>query len=479
MSSKDVRSATGGGLGARKLTRGQLLKLGGMVAVGSTAAPLLSACGGNNSSGGKKDLSGTSLTVAAVNNPQMEDMKNLVSDFKKKTGINVKFQFLPENDLRQKVTQDVSLNAGNFDVVMISSYETPIWAKSQWLEPLNPFFDKLSKKEQNSYDLNDILQTWRTSLSYKDQLYSIPFYGESSSLFYRKDLFEKAGIQMPERPTWDEVTGFAKKLHDPNNGVNGITLRGLPGWGANMAPFDTFINTYGGRWYNENWEPQLDTPEVKAAIDSYSNLARNYAQSGITSDNFPECLTLFSSGKAAMWYDATVAGGLVTDKSSSKVADKVGFAYGPTAEVKNGAHWLYAWSLGIETASKNKDAAFEFIKWSTNKDYMNLVGKKLGYGRVPPGTRRSTYKETPYGKKPWTDIELNSIETANPNKPTKQPVPYTGIQYIVIPEWQQLGDSVGRILSSVITGKTKPEDMQKQAQKQALDVAKQGKYLKS
>ena len=460
--------------GRRRFTRRGFLKMGGALVAGSAAFPMLSSCGGS-----KDSVAGSELTVAAVNNPQMEDIKDLVKDFTKKTDIKVKFQFLPENDLRQKVTQDVSLNAGNFDIVMVGSYETPIWAKSEWLEPLDPFFDKMSKKEQGNYDLEDVLPPWKKALSYKGQQYSIPFYGESSSLFYRKDLFEQAGIQMPERPTWDQVTGFAKKLHDPDGGVNGITLRGLPGWGANMATFDTFLNTYGGRWYNENWEPQLDTPEVKAAIESYTNLASNYAQSGIVSDNFPECLSTFSSGKAAMWYDATVAGGLVSDPKDSDVADKVGFTYAPTSVTPNGANWLWAWSLGIEKASKNKEAAFEFLKWSTNKDYMKLVGKELGWDRVPPGTRRSTYEDTPYGDNPWTDVELKSIETANPNKPTKDPVPYTGIQYVGIPEWQQLGDSVGRILSSVITGKTTPEEMQKQAQKQALDVAKQGKYLKS
>jgi sorbitol/mannitol transport system substrate-binding protein len=466
------KSVGGVALGAREFTRGDILKMGGALAAGSVAVPWLASCGGGN-------VSGSKVTIAAVNNPQMEDMEGLLQDFKKKTGATAKFQFLPENDLRQKVTQDVSLKAGNFDIVMVGAYETPIWAKSQWLEPLDPYFDELSSKEKKSYDLDDVLGTWHTALSYQDQLYAIPFYGESSSLFYRKDLFEKAGIEMPDRPSWDQVTSFAKQLNDPEGGVTGITLRGLPGWGANMAPFVTFMNTYGGRWYNENWEPQLTTPEVRAAIESYATLATKYAQPGITSDNFPECLTLFSSGKAAIWYDATVAGGLVSDPKASEVADKVGFAYAPTAVTEHGSHWLWAWSLAIETASKNKDAAFEFLRWATSKDYIKLVGEKLGYERVPPGTRQSTYDDTPYGKKPWADVELTSIDTANPEEPTEQPVPYTGIQFITIPEFQQLGDAVGRLLASVLTGDISPEEMQQKAQAEALKVAKQGKYLKS
>jgi len=471
---KDFVATSGMGMGGKKkYSRGQVLKMGGALAAGSVAVPWLAGCGGGG------DLSGSEITIAAVNNPQMEDMEGLIQDFKKKTGITARFQFLPENDLRQKVTQDVSLNAGNFDIVMVGAYETPIWAQSQWLEPLDPMFEKLGQKERDNYDLGDVLPTWKTALSYQDQLYSLPFYGESSSLFYRKDLFEKAGIQMPERPTWEEVTGFAKELHDPDGGINGIAMRGLPGWGANMATFVTMMNTYGGRWYDENWQPQLDSPEVGDAIEQYVMLANNYAQAGITSDNFPECLTLFSSGKAAMWCDATVAGGLVSDPEVSEVSDKVGFAYAPTAVTDNGSHWLWAWSLGIETASKNKEAAFEFLRWSTSKEYLKLVGEKLGYARVPPGTRVSTYEDTPYGKNPWTDVELTSIETANPSEPTRDPVPYTGIQYIPIPEFQQLGDAVGRLVASVVTGDLSTQEFQERAQAEALKVAKEGKYLKS
>ena len=178
-------------------------------------------------------------------------------------------------------------------------------------------------------------------------------------------------------------------------------------------------------------------------------------------------------------HHATVAGGLVSDPEVSEVSDKVGFAYAPTAVTENGSHWLWAWSLGIETASKNKEAAFEFLRWSTSKEYLKLVGEKLGYARVPPGTRVSTYEDTPYGKNPWTDVELTSIETANPSEPTRDPVPYTGIQYIPIPEFQQLGDAVGRLVASVVTGDLSTQEFQERAQAEALKVAKEGKYLKS
>ena len=477
MNREDAKPVNGDGFGTRKFTRGQLLKLGGMVAVGSTAAPLLSACGGNNSSGGKKDLKGSKVTVATVSNSQMEDMQKLSGDFTKQTGIKVKFLTLPENNLRQKITQDVAMNGGAFDLVMISNYETPFYAQNKWILSLEPFFSKMKSKEKNTYDLGDILKVWKTSLSYKNARYSLPFYGESSMLFYRKDLFKKAGLTMPDNPTWDQVTGFAKKLNSGN--VHGIILRGQPGWGANMAPFDTFINTYGGRWYDMNWKPQLDSPEVKKAAESYSTLASKYGQPGITSDNFPECESAFSSGNGAMWYDATSASGYLADPKSSKVSDSVGFTHAPTAVTPKGSHWLYSWALGIESASKNPDAAFEFLKWATSKHYLDLVGKKLGWERVPPGTRTYSYKSTPYGKKPWANLELDSINNADPDHPTKDPVPYTGIQFVGIPEFTDLGDNVGRTLASLLAGKISVDQFAKQANQAALQTAKQGKYLKS
>ena len=462
-------------IGDRKYTRAEVLKLGGMIAAGSSALPLFSACG---SASGSKGMAGTTLTVATVSNSQMEDMQSLVGDFTDKTGIKVKFQFLPENDLRQKVTQDVAMRAGNFDIVTIGSYDAPFWGRYKWLEPLDSFFSRMKKSERESYDFEDLLKPIRTTLSRKGQIFALPFYAESSMMFYRKDLFQKAGIKMPERPKWDQITGFAKKLNESNK-VSGIILRGLPGWGANMAPFDTFLNTYGGRWFDMKWRPQLDTPEVKDAIQAYSTLGRKYGQNGITSDNFPECENAFASGNGAMWYDATSAAGYLSDPKTSKVADKLGFAYGPTAATQHGAHWLWSWALGVESSSRKKDAAFEFLKWATSKEYINLVGKELGWVRVPPGTRRSTYKDTKYKQNSWAEIEINSIEGATPEQPTKKPVPYTGVQYVGIPEFQQLGDEVGRMLAGVLAGQKDVEAMAQQAQQAALQVAKQGQYLKT
>ncbi|MDN5697451.1 MAG: sugar ABC transporter substrate-binding protein, partial [Rubrobacter sp.] len=456
----------------REFSRKDMLRLGGLLAVGTAAAPMLSACGSSSASGA--DLSGTSLSVATVNNSQMEDMASLIGHFTEQSGIEVEFQFLPENALRQRVTQDAAMRAGNYDVVTIGSYDAAIWARYRWIEPLDSYFSQLGQSERDRYEVDDLLEPIRTILSHEDQLFALPFYGESSMLFYRRDLFEEAGLQMPERPEWSQIAEFAQELDGLEEGTSGIILRGLPGWGANMAPFDTFINTFGGRWYNPDWEPQLTSNEVREAIETYSSLVRDYGQSGATSHNFPECQNIFASGDGAMWYDATSAAGYLGDPESSEVADTIGYAYGPTAATPRGAHWLYSWALAIQSTSTKKQAAFEFIKWATSKEYIDLVRRELGQVRIPPGTRQSTYDNTPYGENPWTNIELESINGATPDRPTEDPVPYSGIQYVAIPEFQQLGDSVGRSLASVLAGDMSADEMARSAQDEALQVARDG-----
>lgn len=457
-------------------------KLGFIIATVLLVGSILSGCssssGGSGedesdqNGGGKKD---TTLKIATVNNPDMKIMKELSGKFEDETGIKLDFVTLPENELRKKVTEDVSLGAGKFDVVMVSNYDTPIWAKNEWLVSLDSYFDKMPEDKKKAYDVDDLLQPITDGLSYKDELYALPFYGESSMIYYNKDMLKKANVEMPMHPTWDEVADIAKKAKEANN-VPGIVLRGLPGWGQQLAPLNTVINAFGGRWYDQDWNAQLTSTETKEAVQFYVDLLNDAGQPGATGTGFTEALTLMSQGKAAMWYDATVAAGSLSNPDESSVSDKIGYAYAPTAK-KEDTGWLYSWALGIEKASKNKDAAFKFITWATSKDYIQLVGKEKGWVSAPPGTRKSTYENEKYKEKaPFGDIVLNSIQGADYKEPTVDPVPYQGVQFIAIPEFQKLGNEVSQEIASAISGDQTVKEALKASQKLAEDVAKEGDY---
>jgi sorbitol/mannitol transport system substrate-binding protein len=388
----------------------------------------------------------TDLVIATVNNGHMIEMQKLTPFFEKANpDIKLKWVTLEEGVLRQRVTTDIATKGGQFDVMTIGMYETPIWGKKGWLKELKP---------DASYDVNDLLPAMRNGLSVEGKLYAAPFYGESSMLMYRADLMQKAGITMPERPTWAQVKDAADKITDRSAGVYGICLRGKPGWGDNMAFLSTLVNTYGGQWFDMSWKPQLESKPWKDAINFYVDLMRKDGPPGSSSNSFNEILALFNSGKCGMWVDATIAASFISDPKQSQVADKVAFAQAPTAVTPKGANWLWAWALAIPAGTQKADAAQKFITWATSKDYVQLVAKEAGWGSVPTGTRASTYANPDFIKAAkFATAEKQAIDTANPSDSTLPKSPYVGVQFAAIPEFQAIGVAVGQQMSAALSGK--------------------------
>lgn len=435
-------------------------------ALAATAALALAGCAGAGAVSSDGDTE--QIVVAIVSNPQMQDAISLQEQFRAEhPGIDVQFVSLPENEARAKITASVATGGGEFDVVMISNYETGMWAENGWIENLQPYAD-----ETEGYQPDDFVPSVREALSYEGDLYSVPFYGESSFLAYREDVFAEQGLEMPEQPTWTEVADLAAQLHDPDSDFAGICLRGLAGWGENMAPLSTVINTYGGRWFDEEWNATLDSPEVHAAVSDYVNLVRDYGEPGAATAGFGECLTMFSQGQAAMWYDATSMVSSVEDPSSSTVAGDVAYAPAPVVDTE-ASGWLYSWALAIPTTSEHKDAAWEFVSWMTHPDYMHLVGEEIGWERVPPGSRLSTYDIPEYAEvaSAYEEQMLQAMENANQELTMTRPVPYQGIQNIEIPEFQDLGTRVGQQMSAAIAGQISVDEALEQSQRYAETVA--------
>ncbi|WP_431775706.1 ABC transporter substrate-binding protein [Streptomyces cucumeris] len=438
---------------------------GGAAALCALSLPA-AGCGGF---GGVGAGDGTTVSVAVVANPQMKDMEALTPYFERAhRDIRVRFVTLPENQARQKITESVATGGREFDVVMISNYETPLWARNGWLTDLQERAERTP-----GYAPSDFIAPVRAALSYRGHLYSVPFYGESSFLMYRKDLFAARQLTMPRRPTWRQVASFAKALDDPGHGVAGICLRGAPGWGQVLAPLNTVINTFGGRWYDLRWNPQLTTPEVKRAVRFYVSLVRRYGEPGAAGAGFTECATHYAQGKAAMWYDATSAAGVLEDPAGSKVVGRTGYVAAPVAR-KAWSGWLYSWSLGIPRAGRHQDAAWRFMSWATSRQYIELVGRRLGWSRLPPGSRYSTYALPRYRRiaRSFAGPTLQGIRHADQQRPTVEPVPYTGVQFLDIPEFQDLGTRVSQQINAAISGQESVHTALAQSQRYARTVGR-------
>ena len=411
------------------------------------------------------------ITIATVNNGDMVRMQKLTDDFTAKNpGIELEWVTLEENILRQRVTTDIATKGGQYDVMTIGTYEVPIWAKQDWLVSLNDL--------PASYDMDDLLPAIRGGLTVGGELYAAPFYGESSMVMYRKDLMEKAGLEMPDAPTWDFIGKAARAMTDKDNEIYGVCLRGKAGWGENMALLTATANSFGAKWFDENWKPQFDSKAWKDTLEYYVDVMDKYGPPGSSANGFNENLALFQTGKCGIWIDATVAASFVTNPKDSQVAGKVGFALAPDNGLGKRGNWLWAWSLAIPAGTQKQDAAKKFVEWATSKEYLALVAENEGWANVPPGTRTSLYENPEYAKIPFAKMTLDSINSADPNNPTVDPVPYVGVQFVAIPEFQGIATSVGQQFSAALAGTVSVDDALASAQSLTEREMKRAGYIK-
>ncbi|SLN73628.1 ABC transporter substrate-binding protein [Ruegeria meonggei] len=409
------------------------------------------------------------LVIATVNNGDMIRMQGLTQDFTDKTGHTVEWVTLEENVLRQRVTTDIAAKGGSFDIMTIGMYETPIWGANGWLVPL----DDLSAE----YNADDILPAMRAGLSHDGTMYAAPFYGESSMIMYRTDLMEKAGLEMPDAPTWQFIREAAAAMTDRDNDINGICLRGKAGWGEGGAFITVTANSFGARWFDEDWNAQFDQPEWADALNFFVGMMEESGPTGYATNGFNENLNLFQQGKCGMWIDATVAASFVTNPDDSTVADKVGFALAPNSEgVDRKANWLWAWALAVPAGTQKEDAAKQFIEWATSTDYIELVAENEGWANVPPGARTSLYENPNYQAVPFAQKTLDSILAADPTNPTVKPVPYVGVQFVAIPEFAGIATEVSQEFSAVYAGQQTVDEALAKAQALTNDAMEAAGY---
>ena len=396
------------------------------------------------------------ITIATVNNGDMIRMQGYTDDFTAKTGHEVEWVTLEENVLRQRVTTDITTKGGQFDIMTIGMYEAPIWGANGWLVPLDDLSD--------DYDVDDILPAMAGGLSHDGTLYAAPFYGESSMIMYRTDLMEKAGLEMPDAPTWEFVREAAAAMTDRENDINGICLRGKAGWGEGGAFITAMSNSFGARWFDEDWKAQFDTDPWKNTLEFFVGMMNESGPAGYATNGFNENLSLFQQGKCGMWIDATVAASFVTNPNDSEVADSVGFALAPDTGLGKRSNWLWAWALAIPAGTQKEEAATAFIEWATSKGYIELVAEKEGWANVPPGARQSLYDNPNYQEVPFAKMTLDSILSADPKNSTVEPSPYTGVQFAAIPEFAGIATEVSQEFSAVYAGQQSVEEALEKAQ---------------
>ena len=402
-----------------------------------------------------------SLTIAIVNNGHMINMQTVAEAYTAETGVELNWVSLEEGVLREQVTSDTATGGGQYDVINIGMQEAPIWGAAGWIEPLN-FSD--------AYDVEDILPAMRAGLSNDGTLYAAPFYGESSMVMYRGDLADAAGVSIADNDSWENVKAAAAAMHDPDNGIYGACLRGKPGWGDNAAFITTVANSFGARWFDENYVPQLDSPEWNAAVNFYVDLLSSYGPPGSEGNSFNEILALYNEDKCGLWIDATIAASFLENEN-------VRYAQSPNAGNPVGANWLWAWAFAIPAGSPNAEAAQDFIEWATSKEYVQAVGNhpEFGWGSVPTGQRASTYDIPEFqAVAKFASAEMAAIDSAAPEATDLKP--YVGVQFVAIPEFPEIGSAFGQEMAAALSGAKSVEDALAAAQANAVAIMDEAGY---
>ncbi|GAA1225019.1 ABC transporter substrate-binding protein [Pseudonocardia alaniniphila] len=423
------------------------------------AATVLAGCQGDGDNDAQAN-SGGSIDVAIVANPQAQDLARLTpSLFTAQSHIDVNYTILDEGTLREVVTSGEGTEDRRYDVVMIGPYEAPQFGRDGYITDLTPM-----ASSDKAYALDDIIPSVRNALSYQGRLYAAPFYGESSFLMYRKDVLAAAGIEMPEHPTWRQVADIARRIDTPERA--GICLRGKPGWGELGGSFGTVLNTFGGTWWSAKPDGSVDNamvdqPEFRKALQFYVDLVRDAGESHPARAGYNQCLELYLSGKVAMWYDATVAAGLL-EADNSDVKGKNGYAAAPVV-LTRASGWLWSWALAIPTTSSKPDLAWRYIAWAAGPQYIKEAGPRIagGWAAIPPGTRRSTYEIPEYQKaaSAFAASTLAAIESAPVDNPgtTKRPGLPAAVAYVGIPEYRDVGNQCTTQFAAVIAGRSSIE----------------------
>ena len=296
---------------------------------------------------------------------------------------------------------------------------------------------------------------------------------------YRKDLFDKAGLKMPEQPTWTQIRDFAEKLTDKSKEQYGVCLRGKPGWGENMALITLMANVWGGTWFDMNWQPQLTSKPWKDAVNFYVDIMTKYGPPGATSNGFNENQALFAQGHCAIWVDATSAAGRLYNKETSKVADAIGYAKGPGEVTNVGNGWFWAWALAIPSTSTKAEAAKSFVKWATSKDYVKLVAKTGGIRDLASGNaqvdilrgvsqgssvRRGDRESDPVGRSFEADTRSRAL--------------HRNSSFVIIPEYQGIGTTTGQAIAGALAGQTTVDQALQTAQDSAVQAMTEAGYIK-
>jgi multiple sugar transport system substrate-binding protein len=377
-----TRSTTGSGV---RIARRPLLKLGlGAAAASSFPAPFIARYARGSDFDWKR-FAGTHLEVLLTLNPRADILQGNQAEFEELTGITVGSEQVPEQQQRQK--QVIEFTSGNttFDVTMSSWHvQKRLFAKGGWFEDLRPYLADPALTAPD-YDFEDFSAG---SIGYATQadgrLDTLPLNIDYWIVYWNKELFDEAGIAYPD--TYEQMMEAARALTDPGRNRYGFVSRGLRN--ANTPVWTSLLLGWDVESIDSAGEMHTDSDEAILAAQMYKELNAEYAPPGTIGFNWNECQTSFSQGTVGMWFDGIGFAPPLENPQTSQVVGKVGYGVMPTGPRARHSG-MFGTGIGISAYSPNKEAAYLYAQWATNKVNQARI---LQRGAGSP-SRESAYRD--------------------------------------------------------------------------------------
>lgn len=318
-----------------------------------------------------KPYAGVTINVLGNSSTDSSFMQEYLDEFTAETGINVNYEQLTNDQLNTKITVSMAAGGADLDVFMYMAYQnTAMYVQNGWLEPLDAYLD-------DEFDVNDYMQSGLDFSSVDGTLYGIPHGSEYSIIFYNKTMIDEAGINIDEIKTWEDLIAACATVEEKLPGTKGIAIRGQ-GNGA-VTIVINLARAYGGD-YIVDGKAAINSDEFCKGVEVYSELLK-YAQEGASAMSWSETCNVFAQRQTAFRFDSDAQYPYLIDESSSLVAeDELGFLPLPTGDVC-ASTTCGNWSIGISSGSKNKGAAWEFIRWMNTKEA--IVQRALEFAAQP------------------------------------------------------------------------------------------------
>ncbi len=392
------------------------------------------------------EYEGTTLIVNFPAHPHYNAVMEVLPEFTAQTGIEVEVDMLPYLDMRERQTLELALDEGAYDMIAYVVFSKADYVYADQILNLAPFFMNPRLADPN-YDAEDLIDGYVQNIGVAGgergylpgptgSLYGLPFGSETSVLYYRTDVFEEHGLEVPE--TYDDFLALACEIPELVPGMGGVASRAASGHQASHA-FLLHLAPLGGRVFGDGWEPSINSPEGVAAAEALRSIVE-CGPEGSSAFGPAEAANAFAQGQAAMFLDSIAFAATFEDESRSTVAGNVGWAPHPCGT--QCASQTGGFGIAIPRNGANPEAAFLLMQWLTSREGDLAVAMAGGNP-----SRFSTYaNEELNAQYPWSSVFGEALADADPDwRP-------------IIPPWGRINADIGTTMSQVLTEGLDPQE---------------------